>query len=65
MSFARGTLIVKPLSANLTYDTETFGRMDPYAKLTIAGNSQRTRTANDMGKTPVWQDTFTFNINGD
>jgi len=25
-----GKLIVKPLSAKLTRDTETFGRMDPY-----------------------------------
>jgi Ca2+-dependent lipid-binding protein len=39
--------------------------MDPYAVVTIGQNKQRTRTANDMGKRPVWQDTFTFNINGD
>ena len=63
--FARGTLIVKPMAARLTYDTETFGSMDPYAKITIAGITQQTRTANDMGKNPVWQDTFTFNINND
>ena len=53
-----GSLIVKPLSAKLTYDTEIFGSMDPYAKVTIGGLTQKTRTANDMGKNPVWSDVF-------
>lgn len=25
-----GTLIIKPVNAKLTFDTETFGKMDPY-----------------------------------
>ena len=32
-----GTLVILPRSANLTRDTETFGSMDPYIKLTIGG----------------------------
>ena len=63
--YNQGTLIVKPMSARLTYDTETFGKMDPYAKITVGQSTQTTRTANDMGKNPVWQDTMTFNVNGD
>ena len=30
MASTTGKLIVKPLSAKLTRDTESFGRMDPY-----------------------------------
>ena len=59
-----GQLIVKPICAKLSYDTETFGSMDPYAKVTIGGNTYKTGTANDQGKNPNWQDTFTFRVQG-
>lgn len=65
MKLASGTLIVRPTSAKLTYDTEFFGSMDPFANITIGSSTQKTRTANDMGKNPVWSDTLTFNIRGD
>lgn len=32
-----GTLLIKPLSAKLTRDTETFGKMDPYCLIRLGG----------------------------
>lgn len=60
-----GNLIVKPISAQLTYDSETFGDMDCYCKVIIGANSHRTGVAQDQGKHPNWQDAFTFRINND
>lgn len=58
-----GTLIVRPLFGRLTHDTETFGRMDPYCKVTIGANSQQTKQAEDAGKNPNWQGAnFSFRI---
>lgn len=62
---AKGTLIMKPLSAKLTYTTEYFGKMDPYCNITVGSTQLRTKTANNMGKTPAWSDTLTFNLNGE
>ncbi len=61
----QGKLIIKMLSAQLTYDTEVFGKMDPYATLKIGSQSFKTRTANDMGKTPVWNDIFEVQLRGE
>ena len=58
-----GSLIVKPISAKLTYDTQYFGKMDCYCKLTVGGESFKTKSAHDQGKTPNWQESFSFNIN--
>ena len=55
-----GTLIIKPVSAKLTYDTEFFGKMDPYCKVTLGSQTQETRVAKDQGKNPSWQDTLSF-----
>ena len=60
-----GTLIVKPLCAKLTIDTEWFGKMDPYAKCTVGGTIQKTHSANDQGKTPSWSDTLSFMTNNE
>lgn len=32
-----GTLIIKALSAKLTRDTETFGKMDPFCVIKVGG----------------------------
>lgn len=38
MSFAgAGTLIVKPMNAKLTRDTEFLGKMDPLCKVKLGG----------------------------
>ena len=57
-----GNLVIKPTCAKLKYDTEYFGKMDPYAILTIGNQTYKTHTANDAGKNPTWVESFTFNI---
>eukprot|EP00825_Cyclidium_porcatum_P035178 TRINITY_DN368_c0_g1_i3.p1 TRINITY_DN368_c0_g1~~TRINITY_DN368_c0_g1_i3.p1 ORF type:complete len:272 (+),score=33.34 TRINITY_DN368_c0_g1_i3:98-913(+) len=54
-----GTLVIKPLSAKLTRDTETFGTMDPYCQITFGSQKFKTAVAHNAGKTPSWNDTFT------
>ena len=61
----QGKLSIKVISAKLTYDTEIFGRMDPYAVLKIGYETLKTRTANDMGKTPVWNEVFEVQLRGE
>ena len=53
-------LIVKPLTAVLSRDTETFGNMDPYCVLTIGGQKETTACHKSGGKSPNWSDVFTF-----
>ena len=60
-----GTIVVKPTAAKLTYDTEWFARMDPYAKCTIGGTVHQTQVAWNQSKNPVWQDTFNYRVNGE
>ena len=60
-----GQLIIKPICAKLTYDTETFGSMDCYAKITVGGSTYKTDKAHDQGTNPNWEATFTFRVNGD
>ncbi|KAL4512784.1 hypothetical protein ABPG72_017469 [Tetrahymena utriculariae] len=60
-----GTLIVRPKSAQLTYDTETFGKMDPFINVMIGSQKQTSAVAKDQGKTPVWIDQFNFKILND
>jgi Ca2+-dependent lipid-binding protein, contains C2 domain len=57
-----GTLIVKPLTAKLTRNTETFGKMDPYCKVIIGQNFYQTAVHKDGGKNPGWNTTLTFKI---
>ena len=63
--FNPGTLIVKPQSADLLEDLDTFGKMDPFVKVTIGSNSQQTPPANGMGKKPSWNSVLTFKIAGE
>ena len=55
-------VVVKPLSASLTHDTETFSRMDPYVVCVINGQRQKSRVHQEGGKQPRWNDTLIFNI---
>jgi hypothetical protein len=55
-----GLLIVKPISAKLKRDTETFGKMDPFCKVKIGSSEQETRVHQNGGKFPAWTDTLAF-----
>ena len=56
-----GVLIIKPVSAKLKRDTETFGKMDPFCKVSIEGVSYETKVHSNGGKFPAWKDVLTFN----
>ena len=57
-------LIIRPQTAQLTRDTETFGKMDPQVLVHIGGAAYRSSVAENQGKTPFWNDTFTYQVKG-
>ncbi|CAG9333549.1 unnamed protein product [Blepharisma stoltei] len=60
MSTSSGTLIIRPICAKLTHDTETFGRMDPYCVITVGRQKHRTVVAKSAGKFPNWEDQLSY-----
>ena len=63
--FHVGTLVVRPQSAKLTISTETFGKMDPYVKISCGSNNSQTAVAEDQHKTPTWSDSFVYKVTGE
>lgn len=57
-----GLLHIVVVQAELTRDVETFGKQDPYVKITYLGTPYKTRVHNDGGKRPVWNQAFDFQI---
>ncbi len=57
-----GKLRIHVLEGHLTHDTETFGKMDPYVKMTCRDDEWKSTVASDMGKKPKWTGQF-FDIN--
>lgn len=58
-----GTLIVKIISAKLSYDSEIIPKMDPYCSIVLNAEQYfKTKTDEDAGKDPVWGESFTFEI---
>jgi len=55
-----GLLIIKPISAKLKRDTETFGKMDPFCRIKLGSQEQETKVHNNGGKFPAWTDTLAF-----
>ena len=53
-----GTIQLTIISAKLTHDTETFGKMDPYCVLKLKSTSFKTKTHQDAGKFPAWNQVF-------
>eukprot|EP00276_Gloeochaete_wittrockiana_P005123 CAMPEP_0184657288 /NCGR_PEP_ID=MMETSP0308-20130426/18399_1 /TAXON_ID=38269 /ORGANISM="Gloeochaete witrockiana, Strain SAG 46.84" /LENGTH=264 /DNA_ID=CAMNT_0027094953 /DNA_START=199 /DNA_END=996 /DNA_ORIENTATION=+ len=43
-------------------DTETFGKMDPYVIIRIGGQKNRTKTKENAGRSPVFNESFKFDI---
>ena len=58
-----GVLELTLEEAKLTRDTEVMGSMSPYVTLVFKGKKYKSRTMNYAGKTPKWQQKFTFEIN--
>ena len=49
-----GSLRIWLLEAHLDHNTETFGKMDPYIKMTCREAEWKSSTDNDGGKRPKW-----------
>ena len=62
---SKSQVMVKPVCAKLEYDTETFGSMDVYCKLTVGGVTEKTSVAQDMGKNPQWEDKIVFTVSSE
>jgi len=60
-----GTLIIKPLQAQLMRDTEIIGAMDPYVIFSLGGNKVKTGVCKNGGKTPFWSDTLILTRNAE
>ena len=58
----QGILTVKPLGAQLTLSTTFVGSVDPYLVVTTEGQNRRSRVAEGMGRTPVWNDRLVFSL---
>lgn len=57
-----GKLRLHIIDAKLTRDTETFGKMDPYVIINTREQRIRTRTAQDQGKTPKWNEVMEIDV---
>ena len=57
-----GTLALTVIEARLTRDTETFGKMDPYVKISSRQQQFKTNVKNGAGKTPIWNQTFNIDV---
>ena len=44
-----------PVEAEITHDTEVFGKMDPYVVMSSREQTWKSKTAGDAGKTPKWK----------
>src|SRR4051812_18659137 len=60
-----GTLVIKPLEAKLTHDTDFFSKMDPYCQILIGTSKVQGKVCKSGGKHPHWDDTITVHRNGE
>lgn len=60
----QGTLNINPIGAKLKRDTDFFSKMDPYLKVTVGGETFKTKVHKNGGKNPIWQNSFSFNLMG-
>ena len=57
-----GILSLNVIEAELTRDTETFGKMDPFVKFKYGELEFRTTEKSNAGKKPIWNETFQINV---
>ena len=50
------------IEADLTRDTETFGKMDPFIKFKYNELEFSTTEKSNAGKKPIWNETFQINV---
>lgn len=60
------TLHIRVMNARGLYNTETFGKMDPYVIVTLSKHKkQKSPTKNDAGRDPVWNWEVSFPYEGE
>lgn len=55
-----GNVVIKPLSGQLTHDTDSWSKMDPYVKIMIGTQTEKSKTCSGGGKFPSWTDSMSF-----
>ena len=51
------------VSADITDDTDTFTKMDPFVKVEFqGGETKQTKALQSAGKNPVWNEKLTFDV---
>ena len=58
-----GTLKLTVIEAKLTRDTDFWTKMDPWVQLKIRDWQAKTKTMQNAGKTPKWNETFDIKVN--
>ncbi|GLD99882.1 hypothetical protein PINS_up008610 [Pythium insidiosum] len=58
----RMELHVRAVSARNLLDKQTFGKQDPYCKISVGSKTFRTRVHDNGHKTPVWDEKFVFEV---
>jgi hypothetical protein len=60
-----GNLVIRPLEASLTHNTELIGKMSPYLKLILGNESKLSNVAKKMHKNPTWDQELVFRYHGE
>jgi hypothetical protein len=60
-----GNLVIRPLEANLTHNTEFIGKMSPYLKCILGNESKCTNAAKKAHKNPTWDGELVFRYHGE
>ena len=55
-----GKLVISPVQAQLTRDTDLLSTMDPYVVVVCGTQSFKSNVCKNGGKLPNWQESFTF-----
>ena len=55
-----GTLVIKPLEAELTHDTDWITKMDPYVQVVLGTQKAKGQVNHGGGKNPKWSDTISI-----
>ena len=61
----KSQVMIKPVCAKLTYDSEIFGSMDLYCKLKVGEKTEKTSVSQDTGKNPSWEDKIVFEVSNE
>jgi hypothetical protein len=60
-----GNLVIRPLEARLTHDTELIGKMSPYVKVSLGDEWKTTQSAKRQHLNPIWDQSLHFRLHGE